>query len=1176
MRSFLLCFTVLIAGVLNAQVTLQTGSANYGLPLFSFSDAKSGLGTSISLGYSSGGGLIVNSVAPNTGVGWSLATGGAIVRKQIGEPDDQNSETLFPKNPLGYTNVNGYNQNVALVAEQTTEASQYVGYYYPNGFMYSEFPVDISATAPLTYAAPREVTFVPRFREAQQKSWKSSRRSLADREQDIFTYSFNGNSGQFVIGRDGSILQVNDTKLRIEKFTSDLTGQNIRTRIHEFRITDLGGIVYKFAAYEQTEVMGVGQSQWVQHPLHRKQSYEPSGKYTIQKWVLTEIYNPLTQESIVFEYQDYDIDLLTDKMVSVEETEGDWDWVANTVIQRSHQKAKRLSRILLPDGQKVEFTYSSTLERVDVPGDFPLTHIKAFYGSETTPYMSYELVYGYFFKSEIKDYSFVFTGADRRFTRLCLKSIQKKGRDISEPSYKFSYYTGAGSGDFREIVPPRMCLATDMWGYYNKEDWGDINDTTEDAVNIYAHMTQLGPYRSVSPGTASLGLLKTVENPFGGTFTWEYEQNEARLIDNPTSVLPAGGVRVAKTIAKDENNNEIATTYTYKLSDGTSSGWGHEGIANMERRQIRIWNASGPDGYTHEGRMYKDVASAGSPFIFNEMARAKFGEFLNAIAPMLRNTDYYKPALTFIVAGLVERIFALFNPTTYKWLRSYSWYPKTAHNPVGIHYSRVEVKNTSMPGGVGKTVNEFTKPANIATEIGVLQFPYSSKQRFAYWKYDLPLKTQTYNQAGTLLTETINEYDIFETASTSDNHKSNKVEVNIFNSAACDAPTYGIDVSDIASEIYYVKTGHAELKKTTVKNFGSVVMSETETVPTYNSDYLNFTGTAMRSNGDKLIGKTYYTNDYDNISTAITNMKTNNMLSVAIASETWLKKANGSEFLVGGTINEYEVLGNGQIKLKRVYALETREPIPQATIGAHRRDLLIVHPNYYKEKLINEYDADGNLIEIKTPEGKVSSRLYDYNKRFVVAEVSNAPFNRVAYSSFESAVKGGWTYNENYIVASGGVTGNRYFRFSEGPLVISRTIADNKTYIVSFWSKDGKPFVFKDDYPGGNLNPTKSYLNTYTGWTYYEFQVTGPGTLYLNNRPSRMMPTICSIDELRFYPSDAEMVTTAYDPAFGPTSVCDVNNRIAYYEYDGLGRKKLVRDEKHNVVETYEYHYKQQ
>jgi len=52
------------------------------------------------------------------------------------------------------------------------------------------------------------------------------------------------------------------------------------------------------------------------------------------------------------------------------------------------------------------------------------------------------------------------------------------------------------------------------------------------------------------------------------------------------------------------------------------------------------------------------------------------------------------------------------------------------------------------------------------------------------------------------------------------------------------------------------------------------------------------------------------------------------------------------------------------------------------------------------------------------------------------------------------------------------------------------------------------------------------------------------------------------------------MITYTYGLLTGMTSQCDVNNRIAYFEYDALSRLKLVRDQDGNIIKTTDYHYK--
>ena len=56
----------------------------------------------------------------------------------------------------------------------------------------------------------------------------------------------------------------------------------------------------------------------------------------------------------------------------------------------------------------------------------------------------------------------------------------------------------------------------------------------------------------------------------------------------------------------------------------------------------------------------------------------------------------------------------------------------------------------------------------------------------------------------------------------------------------------------------------------------------------------------------------------------------------------------------------------------------------------------------------------------------------------------------------------------------------------------------------------------------------------------------------------------------------ALVTTYTYKPLVGMTSNCDINNRISYYEYDGLGRLKVIKDQDGNVIKTIDYHYKGQ
>jgi hypothetical protein len=88
---------------------------------------------------------------------------------------------------------------------------------------------------------------------------------------------------------------------------------------------------------------------------------------------------------------------------------------------------------------------------------------------------------------------------------------------------------------------------------------------------------------------------------------------------------------------------------------------------------------------------------------------------------------------------------------------------------------------------------------------------------------------------------------------------------------------------------------------------------------------------------------------------------------------------------------------------------------------------------------------------------------------------------------------------------------------------------------------------------------------TVGGWTYHEVMVTSTTSVTISGSTY--------IDELRLYPSDAQMTTCTYEPLIGRTSQCSVDNKIQYYEYDGFGRLQDIKDPDGNIIKKIDYKY---
>jgi len=200
--------------------------------------------------------------------------------------------------------------------------------------------------------------------------------------------------------------------------------------------------------------------------------------------------------------------------------------------------------------------------------------------------------------------------------------------------------------------------------------------------------------------------------------------------------------------------------------------------------------------------------------------------------------------------------------------------------------------------------------------------------------------------------------------------------------------------------------------------------------------------------------------------------------------------------------------------------------------------VVVLQQTEYKEQTNNmpahisyiNYDTLANVLEIAKDSGVHKSYLWGYKKQLPIAAATNAAANEIFYTSFEevdgttdaAAKTGGKSRTSNYTV--------------------NFTLPNGKSYVLTYWSWNG------------------------SNWIYNETSYTGPtATITVGNK----------IDEVRVFPADAQMVTFTYEPMLGMTSQCDVRNQVSYYEYDGLNRLKLIRDEDGRILKLFDYKYQQ-
>jgi hypothetical protein len=205
--------------------------------------------------------------------------------------------------------------------------------------------------------------------------------------------------------------------------------------------------------------------------------------------------------------------------------------------------------------------------------------------------------------------------------------------------------------------------------------------------------------------------------------------------------------------------------------------------------------------------------------------------------------------------------------------------------------------------------------------------------------------------------------------------------------------------------------------------------------------------------------------------------------------------------------------------------------------------------------------SSGDPQQVISRDGLPNSYLWDYKNSEPIAKIVNATIDQIAYTSFEADGSGSWTIGSATRDATTSITGSQSYNLTNGSC--SRTgLTSGSTYIVSYWSKTGSSFTVT----GSTATKQGKTISINGGtWTYFEHTVTGTTSVTVSGTGD--------IDELRLYPSNAQMTTYTYTPLVGMTASCDVDNRVSYFYYDALGRLRYVKDQDGNIIKTTEYHY---
>lgn len=493
----------------------------------------------ISLSYHAGG-IQVDQVSSNVGLGWSLNAGGVI------------SQTMFGKDDLS--------------ASRTTMSFE-----------------DIQNN---TYLTPSVINSLPE--------------STLDTEPDIFSYNFTLYSGQFILDKDNSFYNIRGLNdLSFNRFGGGLLCKDLKGHSYYFQENETSTNTitpYNSNFSDPYKLIQVGTSSV--SPL------VPTGYYLTKIIAANKqdfITLGYTNESIKIVskvngsiyYDPYD-GWREQGGGAVHHLNDDQNDVlygtiptGNFTISQKEYKAKKIAEIKNSNGAYFAFIYDNA-DRLDLVNSKSLQEIKE-YNSSGQNIRNWKFIYDYFI-SEVKTNE---TTTELRSQNYRMKLVSITEIGVSESgeekkrTYKFDYY---GDRSNERQMPYRNALSgSDYWGYCNGKTYTlrasdircifpQINELSylDNESALYYGKVQIqgsslsnklrfatGESKEINAEYLKTYSLRSITYPTGGKSEFIYEPH---LLGN--NLLLTGGQRIKEIRHYMDNDNYTFQKYLYEIGDG--------------------------------------------------------------------------------------------------------------------------------------------------------------------------------------------------------------------------------------------------------------------------------------------------------------------------------------------------------------------------------------------------------------------------------------------------------------------------------------------------------------------------------------------------------------------------------------------------------------------------------
>lgn len=1042
------------------QKDLAHGTANVTIPFYSYTNSGIDLGVSISYNTQP---IQVDREASNVGLGWEMNCGGYIQRETRDFPDD-----VFIDETI----------NVGFPVRNR----KYGYWFQKNGNNYD--------------------CLVNR----------------CDEESDIFYAVFGNRTIKFTFSRDGELLTIPKSNIKIERLNEDvpldvsLANQYLGATTG-FLITDESGNKFYYTRTFRIE--------------RSFTHFEPAAVtayYPISKWVLDKV---VTYEGELIDYhyspgENVQVHLHEPQGVRIQQS-GHWYPPVNANDMKTVERT-RLLKITYPNNTEVEFNYLSSPKRCDADNDLMLNGITiretVAAGIYPKASVKYVFSHGYFVSPDA--YTAIFSSSNNSIpmsscTAWTISDSYKRRLKLSGISYQSmggplkNYYSFEYSN---MALPMRVFGSRDKYGRANQYTIPNVlctEDNTYYDLRI-SHGT-LGANFGVS-GTSYLEacMLKKVVNASKGEIEFVY-----------TSTTQFDGFMVDQIKLFDGYNhdNDVISKYTY----GQVHGWN----ASPVSYEILINDGGDPSNYNSRWNALSSTATLntglnGSSFVFREVTE----EVKDRNNTLLKKNAYKFSGLSYE---------SEFNDGNSQNMQN--------SNDFGISYAN----NTNL---------FFDDP------------PYSNKQYVRDWAVGLPLSIEYYDGNNQLLRKEKFKYTV-----THEHMSSKPAFLNTAKLPKKIELQNDVTALEYYTDLYYPFTGETLLTEKTTEDYVSSTQFMASTTTNTYDDEGNLEEQSTTNSRSQPITQKYLYNYSVWQSTldvpALQKMHADDIQRL-LYTETY---KNGK--LVASTVPSFNHLGGNIIRPHRQYILAAPVALSTPTLDLEAVNDGFSVANYRHTGTITKHSSKGYPLEQTDGSGlKYSASIWDEVTGTTLASAVNAQYNDIAYCGFESEYDvsgaviqwGNWEFEKNGIVTNDKMLGRKAYRLTDTTTLWSKpgSLQPGKEYFVSFWSKDTLQIGVNFGINTSEGAITLYKIDEYNGWHLYKgkFQLSGYGNvgIWAHNT---------LLDELRIYPVKAEMTNVNITPLLGKTSEIDANDRIITYEYDGWGRLSVTKDMNGDIITKTEH-----